>query len=213
MDVDLWRADLEDEGWPGPEGLPAPERERAERMPAANRRRRWVASRWALRGALADHLEIEPAAVPIELAPGGKPRLAGGAEPRFSLSHSGSVALIAVCSGGEVGVDVERIDPDRDVLRLAPRALGPAADAVRNAPVESRHEVFHAAWARREAIAKCAGTGLGDPDEPEPAGIVAAPVEAGAGYAAVLALDAARMPRVRMRVVAPPARGGGTRSE
>jgi phosphopantetheinyl transferase len=77
---------------------------------------------------------------------------------RFNLSHSAGLALIAVCRDHEVGVDVERIRPRRNLLRLAERVLGPAAAAaVREASPETRLAVFHEAWTRHEVIVKYHG--------------------------------------------------------
>jgi 4'-phosphopantetheinyl transferase len=160
-------------------------------------RRRWVAARWALRTVLGCYLEVEPEEVELRLGPRGKPVLAATGESlRFNLSHSGELALIAVARGLEIGVDVERIDPRRDVLALAPRALGPEeAAAVREAPAGERSAAFHAAWTRREAVAKCLGVGLGAP-LPEAAAAVSA-LDAGPGFAAAVAVAAGEVPPLR----------------
>jgi phosphopantetheinyl transferase len=120
----------------------------------------------------------------------GKPRLA--TEPErlsFNLSHSGELALVAIAPGGaEVGVDVERLKPRRDLARLAERWL-PAADAaaVGAAGDREREAVFYAAWTRHEARVKCTGTGIaGPPPEPE---VVAYDLSIDDGYAAAVAVD------------------------
>lgn len=158
------------------------------------------AAREVLREILARYLD-RPAAE-IELVPGdrGKPRLAGGEGVRFNLSHSGELVAVAVALDREVGIDVERIDPHRDVLRLAPRALAPAdADAVAAAAPEERSALFHQAWARREAVAKCLGVGLaGHPAELSlrDEGLSVVPLDFGPEYAAALAVAGA-MPQLR----------------
>jgi 4'-phosphopantetheinyl transferase len=184
----VWRAELDRGGWPSHELLPPPERERAESMRRPLSRDRWVASRWALRGVLARYLDEDPAAVALRLGERGKPALADPAATlRFNLSHSGSLALIAVTEGREVGVDVEEIDPERDVVPLAERGLdSAAAAAVRAAPPEARATAFHQAWARQEAVVKCLGGALGAPLPPGPVAVSA--LGAGPGYAAALAV-------------------------
>lgn len=195
------RADLDDD-WPAEAGLPAPERERAAGILDPRGRQRWVASRWALRMALAEQLDEEPGAIEIRVGPRGKPELAGPArhlphqggedvprDLRFNLSHSAGVALIAIARGCEVGVDLEWVDPGRDVLALARRGLDPAAAAaVREAPPAERPRAFYDAWARREAVAKCLGVGLGAalPEVP----VTVTEVDAGPGFAAALATAA-----------------------
>ena len=151
-------------------------------------RDRWVASRWALRGVLARYLDEDPAAIELRLGERGKPALADlSATLRFNLSHSGTLALVAVTEQREVGVDVEEIDPERNVVSLAERALDPVtAAAIRTAPPEAQVIAFHEAWARREAIVKCLGSGLGAPLPPE--SVAASALDAGPGYAAALAV-------------------------
>jgi phosphopantetheinyl transferase len=119
----------------------------------------------------------------------GKPRLV--VEPgrlAFNLSHSGSLALVALAPGGlDVGIDVERIKERRDLARLAARWL-PAADAhaVAAVPPAEQAAVFYPAWTRHEARVKCTGVGLaGEAPGPE---VTAVQVEIDAGYAAAVAI-------------------------
>jgi 4'-phosphopantetheinyl transferase len=156
-DVDIWRAELDAGGWAGESRLPPVERRRAASILDPRSRRRWVASRWALRHVLGRLLDEGPRRVDLEAAAGGKPELASG-ELRFSLSHSGSLALIAVSPDLEVGVDIEQIRPHRAFGRLAERFLDPAAAAeVRRAPRRARPRSFYRAWTRHEAARKLAG--------------------------------------------------------
>ena len=120
----------------------------------------------------------------------GKPRLAVAPERlSFNLSHSGDLALVAIAPGGvEVGVDVERLRPRRDLVRLAERWL-PAADAaaVAAAGEAELEAVFYTAWTRHEARVKCTGTGIsGPPPGPE---VVAYDLSIDDGYAAAVAID------------------------
>ena len=107
---------------------------------------------------------------------------------------------MAVALDREVGIDVERIDPNRDVLKLAPRALSPEdAGAVAAAAPEERSTLFHRAWARREAVAKCLGVGLaGHPVEQSlrDENLSFTALDFGPGYAGALAL-AGEMPPLR----------------
>jgi 4'-phosphopantetheinyl transferase len=191
-EVHVWRVELDGPSTPPTDLLPADERERSLRMRGPGSAARWAASRWALRRLLSRYLGEDPAA--IALAPGehGKPALAEAPERlSFNLSHSGALALVALTIGREVGVDVEAIDPARDLTTLAERGLDPgAAAAVRAAPPARRARVFYEAWVRREALVKCVGTGLWS------APTVAPPVdvsllELGPGHAAALAVASA----------------------
>jgi 4'-phosphopantetheinyl transferase len=160
--IHIWRAALDEAGWPGAEPLPAPERERAAAFLREEPRRRWVAARWALRRVLAEYLDGPAAEIELEVGEGGKPRLRRGGGVEFNLSHSGGLALVAVTWGCEIGVDVEIEEPGRDLVALAERVLpSESAAAVREAPPSERGACFYAAWTRHEARLKCAGAGLG----------------------------------------------------
>jgi 4'-phosphopantetheinyl transferase len=189
--VHLWCARLDADRWPSADDLPGEERRRAEALLSPRARRRWVASRWALRSTLARYLEIGPEAIVLRIASGGKPEIAGPAEPlRFNLSHSSELALIAVAWEREVGVDIERIDTRRDLLALARRGLERSeARVVERAAPEARPALFHAAWARREAAAKCHGGGLGASPSETHASVSTIDVAVAPGYAAAVAVE------------------------
>jgi hypothetical protein len=140
----------------------------------------------------ASQAEDARAGAEVELRVGedGKPRLALAPKRlSFNLSHSGDLALVAIAPGGvEVGVDLERLRPRRDLVRLADRRLPPAdAAAVAAAPPgPEREAAFYAAWTRHEARVKCVGSGLdGPPPGPD---IVAFQLPIDTGYAAAVAV-------------------------
>src|SRR5215813_14385083 len=90
-EVHVWRAALDQPGWPAAAELPGADRTRAEAIQIPARRRRWVASRWALRTVLGLYTDVEPAAVALEPRPGGKPRVAAAPSLSFNLTHSGDL--------------------------------------------------------------------------------------------------------------------------
>jgi len=168
-ELHVWRVEL-DGGWASADNLPSPERERAEAISRPQARQRWVASRWRLREVLGRYLGEEPAKVELRFGERGKPMLTGPGESlRFNLSHSGELALIALCEDREVGVDVQRLG--------------------------SRSPDYYAAWTRREAIAKCHGTGLWAPLPDEP--VAVSELEVGAGFAASVAVAGTELPALR----------------
>jgi 4'-phosphopantetheinyl transferase len=186
--VHIWRAALDEDGWPGPAELPAEDRRRAEIFLRGGAARRWVASRWALRRTLARYLDRPAAEIALEADGRGKPRLRDAdAGLEFNLTHSAGLALVAVTTGRAVGIDLEMVAPRENLVALAERAL-PAeeASAVRHAGPAEQLSTFYGAWVRHEARLKCLGTGLGSP---APHGAVAiAAVEVGPEYAAAVAV-------------------------
>jgi phosphopantetheinyl transferase len=182
---------IADSSYPGVPEVPSSGEAHVWRMELPRTDRR-AAARGALREILGAYLGTEPDKVELVVGERGKPALAGSPPPlAFSLSHSGGLALIALAPGGaEVGVDVERLRPRRDLVRLAARWL-PEDDAraVAEAPEAEREAVFYAAWTRYEARAKCTGAGLSGPT-PGPE-VVAIQLEIDPGYAAALAFERA----------------------
>lgn len=150
------------------------------------------AFRGALRQVLARYLDQEPGEIELAVDGHGKPRLAGE-QLHFNLSHSGALALIAICHDREVGVDVEWIKPGRDLIALAERALAPAdAAAVRGAAEAEREALFYWHWTCHEARLKCLGIGLGTPLPPGSPPVAVETLEVGTGYAAAVAVRGTR---------------------
>jgi len=169
-EVHVWQARLDSSEWPQCNHLPAAERDRASAIVRPAARERWVASRWALRGVLGRYLERPAAEVELRFGDHGKPALADpGSSLRFNLSHSGELALIVVAIGREVGVDVERVG--------------------------ARPAEFYVEWTRREAIAKCFGTGLGTP-APE-AAVTTIELDPEPGFVAAIAAAGQASPQLR----------------
>jgi 4'-phosphopantetheinyl transferase len=153
--------------------LDARERRRAERLQSDVDRRRFVAAHTALRRGLGERLEADPAALeftrapctrcggphgrPIVLRPGGS--LARRAELHFSLSHSGSQALLAI-SEAPVGVDIEAL-PDTPMARRLTALMHPKEQArILSAPEAAQPTLFTRLWCRKEAYLKGVGIGF-----------------------------------------------------
>lgn len=93
---------------------------------------------------------------------GIKPRFSGHPDADFSISHSGSIVLVAVASGSGVGADVEAA-PFRafesDALR---RRMCFTAEAEQAASMTAAARMRYLAqlWTAREAAVKASGRGL-----------------------------------------------------
>lgn len=95
----------------------------------------------------------------------GKPQIAPGQgmrAPAFNLSHSGSLALLAVSEGaGPLGVDIEFHRPMRNFQGLATRNFAPS-EAARLPGLDGAELAgeFYDLWTLKEAFVKACGTGL-----------------------------------------------------
>lgn len=138
------------------------ERARAARMRHAGTRNGFVVARSALRRLLAGYLGEPADGLELRYSSKGKPVLVPGREQdlRFSVAHSGGLALIAFARM-DVGVDIERIRTVPRERRLIMRVFPQATRAVLAAlPAAERREAFFAAWTQREALVKAIGGAL-----------------------------------------------------
>jgi 4'-phosphopantetheinyl transferase len=192
--------------------------DRARRFRTPTNRARFISGRGWLRRLLAAYLGADPAEITFQQDAGGKPRLVrpGSAWLHFNLSHSAAVVVFAVANGREVGVDVEQLRRDFPLEAVArrfftkgeQRALAEVPSAV------ARVNAFFAIWTRKEAYLKGTGIGFGESelrlqpkrsgspqgdesdsvdDLQETASWSLAAFDAGAGYAAAVAVEGDRV--------------------
>jgi 4'-phosphopantetheinyl transferase len=82
----------------------------------------------------------------------------------FNMSHSHELALCAVSTRREVGIDLEYLRPMPEAVQLAKRFFSRAEHALIQAvPVEEQVPVFFRLWTAKEAYLKATGKGLGHP--------------------------------------------------
>ena len=143
------------------------ERARAKRFYFQRDHDRFIAARGLLRVILGYYLNAKPSRLEFCYNHHGKPYLAGEFRQnslRFNLSRSHEVALYAVCRGREIGVDIERIEPEVADEQIAEHFFSPLEVAKLDAlPSDVRHEAFFKFWTRKEAYLKASGVGLSLP--------------------------------------------------
>ncbi|WP_327322111.1 4'-phosphopantetheinyl transferase superfamily protein [Streptomyces sp. NBC_01210] len=136
------------------------ERSRSVRITDPVLRSRFETARAAARRVLGRYLAEDAARLIWRTGRWGKPYIAGHESAlRFSLSHSGGVALLAVTGPRDIGVDLDRPREGRDFLALSRRFFTADESAlVAAAPAADRAGVFLSMWTRKEACTKAAGT-------------------------------------------------------
>jgi 4'-phosphopantetheinyl transferase len=139
VDIECWCVRLDVAPEPYVATLSADERNRSARFRFDRDRRRFIVARGALRELLGRHLDTPAGELRFVYNPFGKPALGPefGGRLKFNLSHSADLALIAIATGREVGVDVEFLRPDEP-------------------------ETFFEEWTKQEAYVKARGEGLRD---------------------------------------------------
>ena len=147
--------------------LPADEIAAAGRFRFERDRRNFTLRRALLRRILAGYLGVAAAAVRFVANEFGKPSVADAADVgdlRFSYSHSGDQALLAVTLGRELGVDLEQHRAIPDALQMAESFFAPREVAALKAlPADELAAAFFACWTRKEAFIKALGLGLSFP--------------------------------------------------
>lgn len=138
------------------------ERARADRFAFAHDRDRYIAAHVALRQILGEQLGVDGGALGFAAGPFGKPALVGlGAELHFNLSHSAGIALVALSTAGEIGVDVEVPRRLHDAEALAGAHFTEReAEALTALPAMERAAAFRVCWTRKEACLKALGAGF-----------------------------------------------------
>lgn len=153
--IDVWWIDLERADASGAT-LTIEERIRSERFKLEVLRRRYLATRGAVRKILAAYLDCRGVDVKLSVGAHGKPMVVGGGL-RFNLAHSGDLAVLAVSSSQDVGIDCEAMRGEPAVDRIMSN-VECAACAAR--PSEQRAALIYRLWTRKEALAKATGRGL-----------------------------------------------------
>jgi 4'-phosphopantetheinyl transferase len=175
-EVHVWRASLDQ-----PPGVAArlrltlseDERDRAARFHFERDRVRFVIARAALRAVLGRYLDVRPGDPRFSYGAHGKPSLSpefvarpAGVGLEFNVSHSHTLALVAVARGRALGVDIERLRADAAERRIAERFFSAREFAALCAlPDEQQPRAFFDCWTRKEAYIKARGEGLSFPLE------------------------------------------------
>lgn len=154
IEVDrLWRFLSEDE------------RSRANQFKRAHLKRNFVAARGNLRELLARWLGCEPQEIRFNYSDRGKPylqNLSPFEEIYFNLAHSQDLALYVLSRHSAVGIDLEYINPNCDVMGIAGRYFLPSEQKIISALGDRQQQqlAFYRLWTLKEAYGKATGQGI-----------------------------------------------------
>lgn len=144
------------------------ERERADRFIFAHHRTRYMVAHGVLRRLLSLYCDSSPEALQFITAATGKPALQSGtpgsASLAFNLTHSETRAALGVSAGMALGIDLEQLRADVEVLSISSHYFfGTERDAIASAAPGVRDAAFFRYWVAKEAVLKAQGIGLGFP--------------------------------------------------
>lgn len=134
---------------------------RAARFRDHRDRRRFQASRGLLRHILSTYVDTPPERLVLGYGARGKPFLAKHPEIQFNLSHTDDVLVVGVARNRRLGIDVERLIPERvmeEILETV--ASGPERTLLGALDRAERGERFMQLWTRKEAYIKADGRGM-----------------------------------------------------
>jgi phosphopantetheinyl transferase len=164
-DIDQQQTDISELSW-----LSNSEQIRAARLKSPLERQRYFAGRVFTRRLLSNLTGVAPEDVEIIIDGCGKPRLTlpavagplpSGSLMKFNVSHSENFLCIATALGCDVGVDIEVVNPDLDVLAISEACLDSEdTHRVRCSFPGERSLVFYRLWTQKEAFAKMMGHGV-----------------------------------------------------
>jgi 4'-phosphopantetheinyl transferase len=143
------------------------EHARAQRFHFERDRRRFMIGRGVLRDILARYLDRDARQITFAYTERGKPYLpAESSMPDifFNLAHSNELAIYAIASKQDVGVDLEYIHPVPELDQIAAHFFSAAEyQAIRSLSEDQKQLGFFNCWTRKEAYLKALGDGLSKP--------------------------------------------------
>ena len=164
--VDVWEAPLdisEESVTTLYDMLSLGEQTRAKAFIDARGYRQYVISRGRMRQVLSLYTDVPAPEIHFTVVGDGKPALMdqGPRKIFFNNTHSGGLGLIAVTSGREVGIDMERVREIERALQVSKRFFTPEEHAELEAlPAAEMIRAFLSIWCRREAGTKARGASV-----------------------------------------------------
>ena len=143
--------------------LSAQEQEKAAIFRFIKDQHSYIITHALLRNLLGNFLNSEPASIEFISNEFGKPMVShGNRKIHFNISHRCGLSTLAFSAKSEIGVDVEKVDPEFDFDLIAKAHF---SDAENRFIDEGKHESgkrFYTVWTRKEALLKAIGTGIGE---------------------------------------------------
>ncbi|MFJ9041466.1 4'-phosphopantetheinyl transferase family protein [Streptomyces sp. NPDC102406] len=135
---------------------------RYRQSPTAAGRFTFAVSRMVIKYTAAAVLEAAPADLDLAYQPGGRPVLRGyGEELHLSLAHTEELVVVAVSTGGPVGVDTESTERQASYALLRDQVCTAEEAAELDAlPEDERRARFLRLWTLKEAYTKALGQGM-----------------------------------------------------
>lgn len=144
--------------------LSSDEKERSRKFKFDKDSNCYIISRGILRFLTGIYLNMNPKNIKFKYTSFGKPLLDFETDLKFNISHSGNMAVFAFFKNQEIGVDIEKIKNDFNVMELAQNFFSKTEiEALERVPKKELSRAFYRCWTRKESFIKAEGTGLSFP--------------------------------------------------
>ena len=143
--------------------LSAQEQEKALRFRFKQDRQSYTITHGILRAILGNFLDSGPGNIEFISNEFGKPSLKhGNREIHFNISHRSGLSALAFSTKSEIGVDVEKIEPELDFELIAKTQFSNDENRyIQSNQIEARKK-FYTLWTRKEAFLKAVGIGISE---------------------------------------------------
>lgn len=139
------------------------ERDQGNRFLKAEHRSHFIISHGILRQILSRYLDQPAHDIQFKKGAHGKPYIEGHSL-QFNMTHSNDVALYAVTTDTEIGIDVEYTKRNPNMDDLVKRFFSKReCEEYQSFPTDKRRLAFFLGWTRKEAYLKATGFGLSYP--------------------------------------------------
>ncbi len=141
--------------------LTSQELQNASRFRLSQDRSSYIITHAKLRLILGDYLDEDPVEIEFNLNEFGKPSLTEN-KIHFNISHRGGLSALAFSFSSEIGIDVEKIDPDFNVDQISKAFFSRDENRYLNDFPFGPNKKFYMLWTRKEAFLKALGTGIAE---------------------------------------------------
>ena len=137
------------------------EKEKAGRFKFTAHREQAIISRGILRTLLSKYLNKAPRDLRFGYTEYDKPFLLGNYSLQFNVSHSGNRAVFGFVQHNEIGVDIEKLKQNFNIMEVAENSFSlDEIHTLQAMPETQQVEGFFSCWTRKESFIKAKGSGL-----------------------------------------------------
>lgn len=123
-----------------------------------------IITRGSLRYLSGKYLKMNPENILFKYGNYGKPDFDIKTDLKFNVSHSGNLAIIGFVLNNDIGVDIEQLKYDFEVMDIVDNYFSQyEIETLKKLPIEEHTKGFYRCWTRKESFIKAKAKGLSFP--------------------------------------------------